>query len=381
MMLTERNGVVCGLFAHAMFALVALSAVSALVAAPAAAASPAADCTADYRSCVDNDVLFRNHFVRSKSGYLVHADEACREEAESQGGTLPQYAFTNYASGRSFVTTGIAKLTYNDLVCTVDLKSGLVKSVVAQTTAAAAPQTADTEDGKCERDYRLCPDNLDVVNAHGVRERCRDEAKLRGYPALNKDTISGGVHLEPFDVFSWSGRSFIDTGVAGLAEHYAAVPLLCVFDLNANLVKSLSPIPAAVQNCWCELNLNYPPCAAHAQKTVTSAPVADNAPLGCVTDYHLCADNADVVRRHSIWNVYDLGDHIDTDGGIPLADACTEDALRRGLEPIDIPVSAYSGHPPGRSFIDTGIAKLTYRGAVCTVDLKTGLVELVAQPR
>jgi hypothetical protein len=374
MTLTKRNGDVCGLFALAMFALVALSAASTFV-APAAAASPAANCTADYRSCIDNDVLFRNHFVRSKSGYLVHADEACRGEAESEGRTLPQYAFTNYASGRSFVTTGVAKLTYNDLVCTVDLKSGLIKSVVVQTTATPA----ETADG-CSRDYRLCSDNLDVVDFHGVRERCRDEAKPRGYPALNKDAISGWFDLQAFDVFSWTGRSFIDTGVASLAEHYAAVPLLCVFDLNANLVKSLSPIPAAVQNRWCELNLNYPPCAAHAQETVTSAPVADSTPLGCITDYRLCADNADVVRRHGIWNVYDLGDHIDTDGGIPLADACTEDALRRGLEPIDIPVNAYSGHPPGRSFIDTGIAKLAYRGAVCTVDLKTGLVKSVARP-
>jgi len=99
------------------------------------------DCGSDYRLCLrDNNTVVNVHSVRNIYGDRAYDTNgtipipiACQDEARLRGiknlkpGLLG--AFSLAPPGGDFVYTGVARLSDGPLVCIVDLKTGLVKSV------------------------------------------------------------------------------------------------------------------------------------------------------------------------------------------------------------------------------------------------------------
>ena len=111
------------------------------------------------------------------------------------------------------------------------------------------------------------------------------------------------------------------------------------------------------------------------KSSVHPAAVAATEPgAGCTDDYRLCGDNDEVLWHNSPRMGFDHS----YDGRGTLWNACQYAAEDKGADKNKMPPDAYTEHTAGHTFIDTGIAVLTYRGSVCTFDLKAGLVKSVS---
>lgn len=178
--------------------------------------------------------------------------------------------------------------------------------------------------------YKLCRDNSDLL---GNFEYQGQPGRRPGSLCLLEATRMGHKGLPPYAFFPvWDempkGRDFVDTGIVTLKNH----GMTCTIDLDAETV------------------------------AVTADTTADGP--WCRDDYRACADNNEVSDHHMIH-------------GKLLEVACQDEAARRGYGK-ESDFSYYRA--PGRSWVDTGIARLPENAdpsaLMCSLNLKTGSVSI-----
>jgi hypothetical protein len=237
------------------------------------------------------------------------------------------------------------------------LAAAVSLTALGSTPATAATATPDTPD--CVTDYKLCRDNSDLIGnwewqgkpGMTVRFLCLREAERMGHKGVPPYAFSEQFLPEGNFVGAQKikGRDFVDNAVVRLTNH----GLTCVIDLDAESI------------------------------SLTADATAD-APW-CRDDYRVCADNNEVADHYMVKDVYAplnirnaAGDIVYKDKGIPVEAACQEEAKRRGYGD-DVDFAYYTA--PGRTWIDTGIARLPENadpsGLLCLFDLRTGLVKSI----
>ena len=215
----------------------------------------------------------------------------------------------------------------------------LVAATRLTTAQAAALRDAP---GDCVTDYKLCKDNSELVFNWEYQGK---PGMTVTFLCLREATRMGHKGLPPYafgDIWSqvaMKGRDFVDTAVVKLTNH----GMTCVIDLDAETVE------------------------------VTADATADGP--WCRDDYRVCADNNEVYDHYMV-----KAD--DMNGEAPLDTACEDEARRRGL--IGNPYAGFTYiSAPGRSWIDSGIARLTENAdpsaLLCFVDLKTRRVKSITQ--